>query len=264
MGDPMDAILRAAGYEIVKPTAAYQARNHTGLVFAALEKIGVGEARLPHFADKVARACMIAGPRDVATENRISAEEIEGAIGDIEAGLRLLEKGLRTVSYARATATPNSGDRIKTLADVDAALIGIIADAVATGIDAGDSLDPKIADSIPEYRANGFRNPWHQVFYLAAERAKQIGEAFPRSSYPARKRDRSVWLGKLICELATIYEEATGKAPKISNPSEKAKRGWRSPFARFVEDLWGYLDVTDGPCPGDDKIKGILAVRRDA
>lgn len=258
MNDPIDTLLQAAGYVILQPTEEYRARDHTDLVFNALRKIGVHEDRLPEFADKVATAGFASGPRDIAKEHRISAEDIEGAIDDVEAGLRLLNKGLHAIGYARSTATPSSADRIENLALIQAALIGAIADAVSTGIGAGNSLDEQIADSVPRYSPDGFRDQWRGVFAQAAARVQKIGEAFPRTSYHAQKKDRSGWLGRLIPELGRIFEDATGKSPTVSNPSEKATKGWRSPFARFVEDLWGYLDPTDGPCPGDDRIMGAL------
>lgn len=258
MNDPINTLMRAAGYEIVEPTEEYLARNHAELVSNALRNIGVGEPRLQEFATKVFMAAMASGPLDIDKENRVTAEDIEGAIAGIEAGLRLLGKSLHTISFARSTATPNSADRIENLAAIHAALIGAIADAVARGIGASDTLDQLIADSVPEYGAEGFSDQWRGVFTIAAERVKAFQEAFPRPSYHAQKKDRSAWLGRLIPELGKIFEEATGRPPTISNPSEKAGTDWRCPFARFVDELWGYLDVTDGPCPGDDRIKGLL------
>jgi hypothetical protein len=258
MNDPFNAIMKATGFEILQPSEEYLARKHTEIVFSALRKIGVGEDRLPDFADKVARAGYAGGPRDIAKENRVAAEDIERAIADIEAGLRLLNKGLHTIGLARSTATPNSTDRIENLAVIHAALVGAIADGVASGIGAGSSLDEMIADSVPEYGPGVIGHQWTSVFSIAADRVKHIGEAFPRTAYHAQKKDRSAWLGRLIPELGKIFEEVTGKLPVISNPSEKAGMDWRCPFARFVEGLWGYLDPTDGPCPGDDQIMGAL------
>ena len=258
MEDPFNAIMRVAGFDFLKPTEEYRGRNHVELVFNALRNIGVAEERLPEFANRVASAGFAAGPRDIATESRIAAEGIEGAIADFETGLRLLNKGLHTIGFARSTATPNSTDRIENLAQIHAALIGVVADAVAKGIAAGESLDEHIADSVPDYWPGGYKDQWTHVFSMAAERAKRIGEAFPRTSYHAKKRDRSAWLGRLIPELGKVFEEATGKPPVVSNPSEKARTDWRCPFACFVEDVWGYLDPTDGPCPGDDRIMGAL------
>jgi hypothetical protein len=258
MNDPLKMIMQASGFKVLPATEGYQTRDHTELVFRVLRRIGVPENRLPEFANKVARAGHAAGPRDIATENRVSAKDIEGAIGDIEAGLRLLNQGLHTIGLARSTTTPNSIDRSENLAVIHAALIGAIADATASGIGAGSGLDEEIAASIPEYGPGAFRNPWAGVFSMAADRVKRIGDAFPRASYRATRRDRSEWLGRLIPELGKIYEEATGKHAIIYNPGEKAGKDWRCPFGRFVEDLWGYLDPTDGPCPGDDRINVAL------
>ena len=258
MNDPTGAIMQAAGFKIIEPTDEYNGRDHTEQVFNALRTIGVSEDRLVEFAGKVAFAGWAAGDRDIPKEDRISAEDIEKAIVGIETGLRLLNKGLHTIGVARYTATPNSTDRIENLPTIHAALIGAIADAVASGIGAGNSLDERIADSVPDYGPGVIGHQWTDVFSIAAGRVKRTNEAFPRSSYHARTSDQSAWLGRLIPELGEVYFHATRKRAVISNPSEKATPNWRCPFAQFIENLWGYLDPMDGPCPGDDQIKLAL------
>jgi hypothetical protein len=258
MDDPLHHLLRLAGFEPLTPTEAYKCRDHTELVFSALRKRGVAEMDLPRFADKIAMAGRSAGQRDVSKDNRVGAEEIEQAVDRIAKGLQHIADGLHTISFARATTTPSSITRAESLEALHRALVGLIAEAVANGVGAGDDFDEKVVSSIPTFEPGGWHNPWTGRFADAAAKVAIVKSAFPRASYHAQKKDRDAWLGRLVPELAKVYTEITGERAVISNPSEKAPHGWRCPFAQFIADLWGYLDPTDAPCPGDDQIKLAL------
>lgn len=259
MDDIEELLMAARGYKLAPKTAEYLARDHTALVFAALKRLGAPEDSWPHWSNRIAAAGRDANPLDIPKGDRINTQQIDSAVSAIANGLRQISGGLHVMHFARATISPQSAKRDASLAAVHSEVLTIISQAIGRTIGADQSFEDQVAAALPDYSQEELiGDGWRDVFAIAAERVDNLHKQFPRAAFQAVKRDRSPWLGRLITELAKIYEEIRGEPARISRPSEKASKGWRCPFAQFVVDLWGYLDPLDSKPPGDDTLARLL------
>lgn len=225
------------------------------IIAHALARLGVVEAERSKFTSRIVNVSIMACFRPPSAGKRVSPKRIIGALERVEAGLRDVAAGLTIIDGARATTGLNAGKRAESLALVQRATLGAIAEAILSRIQNCPVTDHQVADSMPEYGYLAFRNSWEGVFADASLRVAAIRKAFGHDDFRSPTRDREEWFVRAVSQLAEIYHDATGKEATAYSPGgDTTNRAWRPPFAQFIVDLWPTLGVGQDRIPSNRKI----------
>jgi hypothetical protein len=230
------------------------------IIDRALERLAVAPAGRPALASRIVNVSIVASFRPPPPGKRITPKQIVEALERIETGLRDVSAGLMIIDGARSSAGLNAHKRNESLAAVQRAILGAIAEAVVSRIQGCSVTDEQLAASMPEYGYLAFKNSWRGAFGDAAHRVANLRNVFDQDDFRSPSRDREEWFVRAVGQLAEIYEDATGNGAKAySRGGDATNPAWRPPFAQFVVDLWPMLGFGAEKAPSDRRIADALA-----
>ena len=230
------------------------------IIDRALKRLGVAPAERPALASRIVNVSIVASFRPPPPGKRTTPKQIIDALERIEAGLRDVSAGLMVIDGARSSIGMNAQRRSESLAIVQRATLGAIAEAVLSRIQGCSVTAEQLAASMPEYGYLALKNSWNGAFGEAAHRVATLRNLFDQDDFRSPSRDREEWFVRAVGELAMIYEDATGNEAKAySRGGDATNSEWRPPFAQFVVDLWPMLDFGPDKTPSNRRIADALA-----
>lgn len=230
------------------------------IIERALMRLTVAPAERHAFVDRILSVSVLASFRPPPPGKRVTPKQIVLALERVERGLRDVSAGLHVIDNALSTAGMNAKKRRESLATVQRASLGAIAQAVLNAVKDHSVTEEGLAASMPEYGYLSFTNIWRGVFSNAAHQVSAVRAAYDQGDFRAPTNDQSEWFVRAIGQLAEIYEDATGrKATSYSPGSDVTNPGWHPPFSQFVIDLWPLLRFGNEKPPSDRRISDALA-----
>ena len=236
------------------------AASSAPLIDLALSRLAVAPAERPPLASRIVNVSVLASFRPPPPGKRITPKQIVDALERIETGLREVSAGLMIIDGARSSIGLNAHKRDESLAAVQHATLGAIAEAVLSRIQGNPITDEQLAASMQEYAYLAFKKSWRGAFGDAANHVATLRNAFDPDDFRSPSRDREEWFVRAVGQLAEIYEDATGNEAKAySRGGDATNPAWRPPFAQFVVDLWPMLCFGPEKSPSNRRIADALA-----